>query len=339
MTKTTPREACLGAPLSGALATVPTTAYREGQGTVPRDDEVIVEAPLLVRLGYHAQAAAEGSTALKWHDLVVTMRTPGCDALLAMGTLISEGIIEHASQVAQLTEGIYMSREVASEDQHELPQDTGAEDCALWTAMGPEPAQVEVVLDPSTQVSETCLRQRLLASSSCGICGKTALGDLLRRTSFPRQALPPKAPSPELLAAIDATTRGHQPLFARCGAVHSCALFDYDGRLLDLQEDVGRHNALDKLVGGLAQRDELGGSEERIVWLSGRVSFELVHKAIMAGVGTLVAVGAPSQLAVNLAERAHIRLIGFSTGRRFNTYSGLSSGFSSGFSSGLSSRS
>lgn len=330
MTKNTTPEPSSAALSSEALAAVPTTAYREGQGHVPRDDEVIVEAPLLVRLGYHtaelgeAMADSMAEKGLKWHDLVVTMRTPGQDALLAIGTLISEGIIEHASQVAQLTEGPYMSREVAKEGQQELAhEDSAVEDCALWTAMGPEPAQVEVVLEPSTQVSETCLRQRLLASSSCGICGKTALDDLLRRTSIPRQAFPPKAPSPELLAAIDATTRAHQPLFARCGAVHSCALFDYDGRLLDLQEDVGRHNAFDKLVGGLGQRDELGGSEERIVWLSGRVSFELVHKAIMAGVGTLVAVGAPSQLAVNLAERAHIRLVGFSDGRRFNTYSGL----------------
>lgn len=328
MTKTTTRDP---SPATEALATVSTTAYREGQGSVPRDDEVIVEAPLLVRLGYHGKAAAEGATLLKWHDLVVTMRTPGHDALLAIGTLISEGIIEHASQIAQLTEGVYVSRELDQGNSSIIPEEGGVEgvvpgvDCTLWSAMGPEPAQVEVVLEPSTQVSETCLRQRLLASSSCGICGKTALGDLLRRTSFPRKAFPPKAPSPEVLAAIDATTRAHQPLFARCGAVHSCALFDCDGRLLDVQEDVGRHNAFDKLVGGLGQRDELGAREERIVWLSGRVSFELVHKAIMAGVGTLVAVGAPSQLAVNLADRAHIRLIGFSDGRRYNTYSGLRS--------------
>lgn len=286
-----------------ALATVPIKTWREGR-LDPRPDEVIAEAPLLIRLGY----TTDGQ--LIWHDLVVTMRTPGDDARLALGYLMAEGIIEHRSQVAAITEGVY------------VPEDEGegkgnAAEASDWP-LGAEPKVVAVTLEPSYQISPTCLTQRLLASSSCGICGKTALGDLLKRTAFPRSALP-APPSAEILARIDGQTRRHQPLFQRCGAVHSSGLFTAGGEFIAMCEDVGRHNAFDKLVGFLAETERLPASE-LIVWLSGRVSFELCQKAIMAGVGTLVAVGAPSQLAVYMAQKARIRLVGFANGRRYNVY-------------------
>lgn len=285
-----------------ALATVPIEAWRD-DGLIQRPDEVIAEAPLLIRLGY--TKASE----LIWHDLVVTMRTPGDDARLALGYLIAEGIIEHRSQVAAISESVYEPEDVEGQAQREEASD--------WP-QGAEPKVVAVRLEPSCQISPSCLNRRLLASSSCGICGKTALGDLLKRTPFPQKELP-AAPSAELLARIDGQTRRHQPLFKRCGAVHSSGLFTAAGEFIAMFEDVGRHNAFDKLVGFLAETERLPASE-LIVWLSGRVSFELCQKAIMAGVGTLVAVGAPSQLAVHMAKSARIRLLGFADGRRFNMY-------------------
>lgn len=300
------------------LANVVVEAVKAGR-SVTRLDEVIVEAPLLIRLGH--TSFVEGKAQLTRHDVVVTMRTPGEDEWLALGYLLAEGIIEHRSQVASITCSPYRALspapgEAPAAAEPHLSQQRG------WPAA--QPAMVEVTLEPSTQISANCLRRRQLASSSCGICGKTALEDLVRRSSFPRRQLPQRKPSEELLREIDRLTRPNQPLFARCGAVHSCGLFTEDGELIGMFEDVGRHNAFDKLVGYLCAEDNLPPSEERIVWLSGRVSYELMQKAIMAGIGTIVAVGAPSQLAVHLAEQAHIRLIGFADGRRFNLYRELS---------------
>lgn len=292
-------------PPAAALADVTIDAWRQGHGHCEsRRDQVIVEAPLLIRLGH--TTFAEGQPVLNWHDLVVTMRTPGDDARLAIGYLIAEGIIEHRSQVADIRESVYREEGAST-----------AATASPWPE--PQPAMVAVTLEPSCQISATCLNQRRLASSSCGICGKTALSDLLKRTPFPRSSLPAAEPRPELLAAIDSQTRLYQPLFQRCGAVHSCGLFTAKGQFVAMFEDVGRHNAFDKLTGYLCQQEQLPPGEW-IVWLSGRISYELTQKAIMAGIGTLVAVGAPSQLAVYMAQKAHIRLIGFADGKRFNVY-------------------
>lgn len=321
MTKKTPDEAqnealdeALDESLGGeqpALAGVAITAYRaanaESNAGERRSDEVIVEAPLLIRLGY----TPDGGTQLSWHDLVVTMRTPGDDRRLAVGYLLAEGVIEHRSQVAAIAVGPYV-------DPQPPEGNGGAEPAYQWPAVAP--AVVTVTLEPSCQISETCLRQRAIASSSCGICGKTALADLLRRSSYPLTGYSQTELSLELLAKIDRQTRAHQPLFQRCGAVHSCGLFTAEGALVAMFEDVGRHNAFDKLVGYLCEREELP-AKDSIVWLSGRVSYELMQKAIMAGIGAVVAVGAPSQLAVHLAKTAHIQLAGFADGRRFNLYS------------------
>lgn len=304
-----------------ALATVTIAAWAEGRSPQRRPDEVIVEAPLLIRLGHTRYS--DGEPRLDWHDLVVTMRSPGDDKGLAMGFLVAEGIIEHRSQVATITAGPYVPLGSIEETRAAVAEEPG--EGSDWAAAipGGEPGMVTVTLEPSVQISATCLNQRRLASSSCGICGKTALGDLLKRTAFPRPALADSPLSPELLARIDSQTRGHQPLFQRCGAVHSCGLFTAKGEFIAMFEDVGRHNAFDKLVGYLCAKDQLPAGK-LIVWLSGRVSYELTQKAIMAGVGTLIAVGAPSQLAVHLANQARIRLLGFADGRRYNVYTGVS---------------
>lgn len=321
-TKPTPTKVPSAEP---ALATVTIAAWAEGRSPQRRPDEVIVEAPLLIRLGH--TRFNDGEPQLDWHDLVVTMRSPGDDEGLAMGFLVAEGIIEHRSQVAAITAGPYTPLETVGGTAEDLAEGLaeGPGEASDWAAAipGGEPGMVTVTLEPSVQISATCLNQRRLASSSCGICGKTALGDLLKRTAFPRTALADSPLSLELLARIDSQTRGHQPLFQRCGAVHSCGLFTASGECIAMFEDVGRHNAFDKLVGYLCRKDQLPAGE-LIVWLSGRVSYELTQKAIMAGVGTLIAVGAPSQLAVHLANQARIRLLGFADGRRGNVYTGVS---------------
>lgn len=291
------------------IQSLPITAVGP-QGAKSRSDDVIVEAPLLIRLGHTKYD--NGGAQLSWHDLVVTMRTPGHDAELAIGYLVAEGIIEHPSQVTDVTVGPY---------QDPTSQDGGAsvEQDQPMSWPGVEPMVASVTLEPSTQISEACLTRRTLASASCGICGKTALSDLLKRTAFP-VAEPAKFPlTLSGLKAVGSQTRRHQPLFQRSGGVHSCGLFSAKGDFVAMFEDVGRHNAFDKLVGHLCRADKLP-AKDHIAWLSGRVSFEMTQKAIMAGIGTIVAVGAPSQLAVHLARQAHIRLVGFADGARFNIY-------------------
>jgi FdhD protein len=242
-------------------------------------DELSVEEPLEIRFLTHEAGAAATPVA-------VTMRTPGDDVDLAAGFLFTEGII------------------------------TGEVDLDVLTRAGPN--AVEARLQPGVAVDAARLDRHSFVSSSCGACGKRSIA-AIRVTS--RHTIAPGEPrlAPEVIHALPRALRAGQSGFGRTGGIHASGLFDTDGRLLAIREDVGRHNALDKLIGSelLAGRIPLAG---KIILVSGRASFELVQKAAIAGVPVLAAVGAPSSLAVDLAREFGMSLLGFVRDARFNVY-------------------
>jgi FdhD protein len=243
-------------------------------------DEISVEEPLEIRLAAHATGAALTSVA-------VTMRTPGDDVDLAAGFLVTEGIV------------------------------AGSEDIEQVKRAGPN--AVETRLRPGVTCDTAKLDRHSFVSSSCGACGKRSIAAVRVASHHPIIPGVPRL-SPEVIHGLPRALRAGQSAFARTGGIHASGLFDGDGRLLALREDVGRHNALDKLIGSelLAGRIPLAGG---IVLVSGRVSFELVQKAAIAGVPVLGAVGAPSSLAVGLARECGMTLLGFVRDARFNVYS------------------
>lgn len=220
----------------------------------------------------------------------ITMRTPGHDIELAAGFLFAEGLLRSAADIAGVSQ--------------------------------PANNSVALQLQPSVHIDSQRLHRNFYMTSSCGVCGKASL-EALEMAGCPM--LPRETPSvkAEILYGLPAALRDAQPVFEHTGGLHAAALFDFEGRLQAVREDVGRHNALDKLLGAefLAGRTPLS---ERLLLVSGRASFELIQKALMAGVPVLAAVGAPSSLAVELALRFRMTLIGFLRNGRFNVYSGAS---------------
>ena len=225
------------------------------------------------------------------HDLddrtiSITMRTPGNDAELVLGYLYAEAVIRERGHVGSLRACT------------ENPQAMRVE------LLGPEPD-----LGPLQRVGTL--------NSSCGVCGKTSLKSLPPS----RQVAGSACITDAVLRSLPARLREAQPAFAATGGLHGVGLFDLDGHRLAVREDVGRHNALDKLVGWGLNADQLPWTD-RLVMLSGRASYELVQKAAMAGASIVAAVGAPSSLAIELAETVGITLIGFLGERGYNIYNG-----------------
>jgi FdhD protein len=251
--------------------------------SVVQPDVLAVEEPLEIRLGYEA-----GGRRVRV-PVSITMRTPGCDDELAVGFLFTEGILAAREQIA------------------------GVHGCGAGNV-------VCVDLRPGVDVDLTRLERHFYTSSSCGVCGKASLEAIRVRA---RHRLPLGRPVVEsgVIYRLPEALRGAQTVFARTGGLHAAALFDVRGRLLDLREDVGRHNALDKLIGSqlLAGRTPL---LQDVLLVSGRASFELVQKAAVAGIPILAAVGAPSSLAVSLAQEHGLTILGFVRQDRFNIYSG-----------------
>ena len=259
---------------------------RGGEAT-RRADLVATEEPLEIRLGYRLV----GQPAEK--SVSVTMRTPGRDVELATGFLYSEGILSGADDVA------------------------GIERCSA--AESPSRGNIlRVHVAEGVEVDVGSLQRNFYTTSSCGVCGKASL-EALDVEGCPTLEPDDFAIPADTIRRLPDRLREAQTLFEETGGIHAAGLFDAAGRLLDLQEDVGRHNAMDKLVGSRLLDDALPIGESVVV-LSGRASFELLQKALTAQIPVVVAVGAPSSLAIDVAREFGATLVGFARDDRFNVY-------------------
>ncbi len=246
-------------------------------------DVVAVEEPLEIRLSYSFKSARRTDSA------AVTMRTPGDERELAAGFLLSEGIIEKAADILEI-------------------RTLGATGCN----------EVLVELSPDVDVESWRLRRSTLLSSACGLCGKRTLD------SIPfSSATVGEGPylSSEFIGRLPSLLSGHQADFSKTGGLHAAAVVRPDGELEALYEDIGRHNALDKLIGHCLLEDRVPLAD-RIIFMSSRGSFELVQKSLAAGCAILATIGAPSSLAIEFARDRKQTLIGFVRDSYFNLYSG-----------------
>ncbi len=265
------------------ILTVPVQRI-EGESSSPVQDLLAIEEPLEIRLGDKTVS--------------ITMRTPGHDFELAAGFLFTEGIVAGSHQIHRIRR-----RESAGN-----PRQAGN--------------SVSVELKPGVEVDFERLERHFYTTSSCGVCGKASIEALQMQGCpvLPRDA--PTVPS-QVIHRLPDALRHQQTVFERTGGLHAAALFDAKGNLVLLREDVGRHNAVDKLIGAemLRNHTPLG---DKLMLVSGRASFELTQKALMGGIPILAAVGAPSSLAVETAQRFNLTLVGFVRDGRFNIYSGAS---------------
>ena len=251
-------------------------------------DYISVEEPLEIRI----RTTVDGIAAHK--NISVTMRTPGNDAELASGFLFTEGLISKASQI----------KSVDHVD-------------ALCTRNGHNIIVVE--LSDGFAPETTALDRNFYTTSSCGVCGKGSIA-AIKTISIFRELVPEYCVlRRDMLCALPDRLRAAQSNFSATGGIHAAGLFDLDGQLNVLREDVGRHNALDKLIGYALMADLLP-LQRQLLLLSGRASFELVQKAAMAGISIIAAIGAPSSLAIELAKESDMTLLGFLRDHRFNIY-------------------
>ncbi|MEC3979102.1 formate dehydrogenase accessory sulfurtransferase FdhD [Amycolatopsis sp. H20-H5] len=252
-------------------------------GDVRRPDALAAEEPLELRVDGKA--------------LAVTMRTPGNDVELAHGFLLTEGVLGSREDVAsaRFCDGV---------------DDQGRNTYNV----------LDVALADGVPPPETGVERNFYTTSSCGVCGKAALDAVKLRSRFsPGDS--PFTVRTEVLAGLPGALRTQQKVFATTGGLHAAALFDSDGSLAVVREDVGRHNAVDKVLGWALLNGRIPAGDNGLL-VSGRASFELVQKAAMAGVGLLAAVSAPSSLAAELADENGMTLIGFLRGDSMNLYSG-----------------
>jgi FdhD protein len=250
----------------------------------PRPDTLAAEEPLEIRVA--------------GRPLTVTMRTPGDDFDLARGFLVSEGVVSAESDIDAIRY------------------------CAGATANGVNTYNVlDVLLDDGVAAPDPSLERNFYTTSSCGLCGKASL-EAVRTISKWHVDRDPLRLNAATITTLPEKLRAAQRVFDRTGGLHAAALFDADGELLCVREDVGRHNAVDKVMGWALDAGRLPLSGTTLM-VSGRASFELVQKAVMAGVPALAAVSAPSSLAVDLAREMGLTLIGFLRGSSMNIYSGL----------------
>ena len=252
-------------------------------------DLVAVEEPLEIRIGYGSAGYRQQK------NISVTMRTPGHDFELTLGFLFTEAIIKSKDDISQIK---YCTELNTIENNENI---------------------VRAELKENIELEFKKLERNFYTTSSCGVCGKASIEAVktVCSTIAERKTL---LIEKELLFLLPNKLRGKQNIFEYTGGIHASALFDLNGNLLLLREDVGRHNALDKLIGAA-----LGGNifplDKHILLLSGRASFELIQKAAMAGIRVVCAIGAPSSLAVETAKEFNITLIGFLRDKKFNIYS------------------
>lgn len=251
-------------------------------------DTLAVEEPLEIRLGFKEN----GKT--KHQAISITMRTPENDFELATGFLFTEGILHSKNQIE------------AIKHCGKFPNNRNT---------------VRLDLTPETSIDFKKLERNFYTTSSCGVCGKSSIEALttgakrIERADFPQV-------SAKIIHQLPEKLRERQRVFDKTGGLHAAALFDVEGNLIDLKEDVGRHNAVDKLIGAQFLADNLP-LNDKILFLSGRASFELLQKAVMAQIPIICAVGAPSSLAVEAAKDFGVTLLGFVRDGRFNVYHGV----------------
>ncbi|MDV8022452.1 formate dehydrogenase accessory sulfurtransferase FdhD [Rhodococcus sp. IEGM 1330] len=266
----------------GRITTRRPVVRLRGEHRVERPDTLVVEEPLELRVDGKA--------------LAVTMRTPGHDVELAHGFLLTEGVIASGADIAaaRYCDGV---------------DDEGANTYNV----------LDVTLAEGVAPPETGVERNFYTTSSCGVCGKGSLDAIRLRTKHSPVADSVVVTS-ETLSGLPDTLRSAQKVFDATGGLHAAALFTADGEMLVLREDVGRHNAVDKVVGWAVTNDRIP-LQGTVLMVSGRASFELAQKAVMSGIPILAAVSAPSSLAVDLATESGLTVIGFLRGRSMNIYS------------------
>jgi FdhD protein len=259
-----------------------------GDQTQATMDTLAIEEPLEIRLAY----GDELNRTVK--NISVTMRTPGNDAELATGFLFTEGIIKHQNDLASVNH------------------------CFIACAENKENV-IQVELNETLIPELKNTDRNFYTTSSCGVCGKGSIDAIKTVSAFQPDKNNDLLVTQDILLELPDRLRQHQRVFEATGGLHACALFNASGELLLVREDVGRHNALDKLIGAALNNNWLP-LDQHILLLSGRASFELVQKAAMAGISIIAAVGAPSSLAVQLAAEFGITLVGFLRQQQFNIY-------------------
>jgi len=266
---------------NGAITKLEIKRVQAGE-TTQVEDMLATEEPLEIRLIYGTKAQPVKK------NLAVTMRTPGNDEELATGFLYTEGIISHIDDIASC---------------EELRENV-----------------IQITLNEQVKPNLNHQDRNFYTTSSCGVCGKASIDAIRTECNIYDKSVPFEV-TPETVYQLPQTLRENQSMFRDTGGIHAAALFDTSGKLLMVREDVGRHNAMDKLVGAVL-KSGLIPLNNHLLLLSGRASFELVQKATMAGVKLVASVGAPSSLAVETADEFGITLIGFLKQDRMNIYTG-----------------
>ena len=252
------------------------------------NDAVSVEEPLEMNLRYNLEN--------KWHieNITITMRTPGNDEDLITGFLLNERIIENINQIEKI------------EKKGDKVGDYNINNT------------VEATISNTKNLDIGKIKRNFITNSSCGVCGKTSLDaievikDEKLDLSFPKINKEVILKAPELLI-------NQQSEFSRTGGIHASGLINHDGEIIAAREDVGRHNALDKLI-GFATKEKLIDNHSQFIACSGRLNFELIQKGLMADIGVMIGVGAPTSLAIDLAKRFNMTLVGFVKKNSFNIY-------------------
>jgi FdhD protein len=273
------------------IGSVQLPVFKVSGGSLQSGNDILaVEEPLEIRLAYGSPDSPITQ------NLAVTMRTPGYDEELALGFIFTEGIITRDTDIGRI-EHVFTH---CSENNQNI---------------------IQVTLNGGVIPNLLHAERNFYTTSSCGVCGKTSIQAIRSVSSFPSESMNFDPMDPGLIVSLPDKLAKHQQLFADTGGLHAAALFSNEGELIFIREDVGRHNALDKLI-GTSLRAKMLPLTKSILLLSGRASFELIQKAAMAGIPLIAAVGAPSSLAVSLAKEFGITLVGFLRNNRFNIYSG-----------------
>ena len=265
----------------------------EAHGSTLAEDVLAVEEPLEIRLDYL------GPQGRLRKSISITMRTPGYDFELAAGFLFTEGLIQSHEDIQNISYCGSQSKKLGRQN------------------------VLKVELQDHVKVDLKRLERHFYTSSSCGVCGKSSIEALKVQNQYSVSHRDQSGPffKSEMIHALPDLLRNSQAVFESTGGLHASGMFSEQGELISVREDVGRHNALDKVIGDCLLRKMLPLSEYLLL-LSGRVSFELVQKASMAGISIIAAVGAPSSLAFELAREMNMTLIGFARNQRYNLYHG-----------------